>query len=59
MIARRVLVVIEGGYDLASLTYSVGATLSSLVGGTYRPEPASTGEIGMPTIVAARQLWEL
>ena len=57
--ARRVLVVLEGGYDLASLTYSVGATLSALVGGTYRPEPASTGEIGLPTIVAARQLWEL
>lgn len=57
--ARRVLVVLEGGYDLSALTYSVGATLSTLVGGAYRPETASTGEIGMPTIVAARQLWEL
>ncbi len=57
--ARRLLVVLEGGYDLSSLTYSVGATLSALVGGAYRPEPASTGEVGMPTIVAARQLWEL
>lgn len=56
--ARRVLVVLEGGYDLSALTYSVGTTLSALVGGAYRPEPASTGEIGMPTIVAARQLWE-
>jgi len=57
--ARRVLVVLEGGYDLSALTFSVGATLSALVGGAYRPETASTGEIGMPTIVAARQLWKL
>ncbi len=56
--ARRVLVVLEGGYDLSALTYSVGATLSALVGESYRPESASTGEIGMPTITAARQLWE-
>jgi acetoin utilization deacetylase AcuC-like enzyme len=57
--ARRVLVVLEGGYDLQSLTYSVGATLSTLLGGSYRPETASTGEVGMPTVTAARQLWEL
>ncbi|MEJ7799294.1 MAG: histone deacetylase [Ilumatobacter sp.] len=57
--ARRVLVVLEGGYDLQSITRSVGATLSSLTGGTYRPEPASNGEIGRPTVTAARQLWGL
>ncbi len=55
--AQRLLVVLEGGYDLESLTYSVGATLSALVGGSYRPEPPSNGEIGVPTITAARQLW--
>jgi acetoin utilization deacetylase AcuC-like enzyme len=57
--ARRVLVVLEGGYDLEALTYGVGATLSALVGEAFRPEPASGGEIGLPTVVAARQLWEL
>jgi acetoin utilization deacetylase AcuC-like enzyme len=57
--ARRLLVVLEGGYDLQALTRSVGATLSTLVGGAYRPEPASTGEIGMATVTAAKQLWEL
>jgi acetoin utilization deacetylase AcuC-like enzyme len=57
--ARRVVVVLEGGYDLEALTYGVGATLSALVGESYRPEPASTGEIGLPTVTAARQLWEL
>ena len=56
---RRVLVVLEGGYDLEALTYGVGATLSALVGDGYRPEPASSGEIGLPTVTAARQLWEL
>ena len=53
------VVVLEGGYDLDALTHSVGATLSALIGGAYRPEPASTGEVGMPTVTAAKQLWEL
>jgi acetoin utilization deacetylase AcuC-like enzyme len=57
--ARRVLVVLEGGYDLQALTRSVGATLSSLVGGAYRPETASTGEIGRATVDAAKRVWEL
>jgi acetoin utilization deacetylase AcuC-like enzyme len=57
--ARRVVVVLEGGYDAEALTFGVGATLSALLGGSYRPEPASTGEIGRPTVTAARQLWEL
>jgi acetoin utilization deacetylase AcuC-like enzyme len=57
--ARRVIVVLEGGYDLEAITWGVAATLSSLLGGTFRPEPASTGEIGIPTVTAARQLWDL
>jgi acetoin utilization deacetylase AcuC-like enzyme len=56
---RRVLAVLEGGYDLEALTYGVGATLSALVGESFRPESASTGEIGLPTVTAARQLWDL
>ena len=56
---RRTVVVLEGGYDLEALAYSTGATLSSLIGGNYRPEPVSTGEVGVPTIVAARQRWDL
>jgi len=56
---RRLLVVLEGGYDMEALTYSVGSTLSALVGQVYRPEPASMGEIGLPTVTAARQLWDL
>jgi acetoin utilization deacetylase AcuC-like enzyme len=57
--ARRVLVVLEGGYDLEALAYSTGSTLSALIGGNYRPEDGTTGEIGMPTVTAAKQLWDL
>ncbi|MEX2627702.1 MAG: hypothetical protein WD225_12520, partial [Ilumatobacteraceae bacterium] len=57
--AGRTLVVLEGGYSPRALTRSVGATLAALVGVAYRPEAASTGEVGLPTITAARQLWEL
>jgi acetoin utilization deacetylase AcuC-like enzyme len=56
---RHHVVVLEGGYDLQALTYSTGATLSALLDGAYRPEPASGGEMGRATITAAKQLWEL
>ena len=54
---RRVLVVLEGGYDLQALTRCAGSTLSALLGERYRPEGASCGTIGMPTVDAARKLW--
>ena len=58
--ARRLLVVLEGGYNLEALTYSSGATLSALLGQQYRPELASGGgDTGRPTVTAAKQLWEL
>jgi acetoin utilization deacetylase AcuC-like enzyme len=52
-------VVLEGGYDFEALSTSTGATLSALIGGSYRPEEASTGEVGLPTVIAARQRWDL
>jgi acetoin utilization deacetylase AcuC-like enzyme len=57
--ARRLVVVLEGGYNLEALTYSTGATLSALIGGSYRPEPVTNGDIGRRTISAARDLWQL
>jgi acetoin utilization deacetylase AcuC-like enzyme len=57
--ARRTVVVLEGGYDFEALSLSTGSTLSALVGASFRPEEASTGEVGLPTVVAARQRWEL
>jgi len=56
---RRLVVALEGGYDLDAVAMSTGSTLSALVGEDYRPEPASTGEVGLPTITAARQLWDV
>ncbi len=56
---RRTVVALEGGYDFEALTMSTGATLSALVGEHYRPEEATSGEIGEPVITAARQLWDL
>jgi len=55
----RTLVALEGGYDLEALTLSTGATLSALIGESYRPEAASSGEVGVPTIMAARERWQL
>ena len=57
--ARRLVVALEGGYDFDALSLSTGATLSALVGENFRPETASSGEVGAPVITAARQLWNL
>jgi acetoin utilization deacetylase AcuC-like enzyme len=56
---RRTVVVLEGGYDFDALSMSTGATLAALVGETYRPEAASSGDIGVPTVNAAKQHWGL
>ena len=56
---RRTVVVLEGGYDLDALRLSTGATLSAMIGGDFRPESASAGEVGVPTITVAKQRWEL
>jgi acetoin utilization deacetylase AcuC-like enzyme len=57
--ARRTVVALEGGYDFDALSMSTGATLAAMIGQSHRPEPASSGDIGLPTIAAARQRWEL
>ncbi|MFK8024121.1 MAG: histone deacetylase [Ilumatobacter sp.] len=56
---RRLVVALEGGYDFDALRMSTGATLSALAGEAYRPEHVSGGEVGLPTITAAKQLWDL
>jgi acetoin utilization deacetylase AcuC-like enzyme len=56
---RRTVVVLEGGYDFDALSMSTGATLAAMVGETYRPEAASTGDVGLPTVTAAKQRWAL
>jgi hypothetical protein len=38
---------------------STGAVLAAMIGEEHRPESASHGEIGLPTIAAAKQQWDL
>jgi acetoin utilization deacetylase AcuC-like enzyme len=42
----RLVLVLEGGYDLEALGMSVGASLSAVLGHRYRPEPSSSGGPG-------------
>jgi acetoin utilization deacetylase AcuC-like enzyme len=56
---QRTVVVLEGGYDFDALSTSTGATLAALIGEEFRPEEASSGEIGLPTVAAAKQHWDL
>ncbi|HLX89263.1 MAG TPA: histone deacetylase [Acidimicrobiales bacterium] len=51
----RLVVALEGGYHLDALRLSVGATLSAVLHGAYRPEPASTGGPGAAAVSAIRR----
>jgi len=50
----RLVLFLEGGYDLPALRHSVAATLSALVGGDVRPEPRSSGGPGTGVVDAVR-----
>jgi acetoin utilization deacetylase AcuC-like enzyme len=52
----RRLLFLEGGYDLGALANSVGSSLSRLVGGRFRPEPATSGGPGRSVVDAAQRL---
>jgi acetoin utilization deacetylase AcuC-like enzyme len=56
---QRTVVVLEGGYDFDALSTSTGATLAAMIGEGFRPEEPSSGEIGLPTVAAAKQRWDL
>jgi acetoin utilization deacetylase AcuC-like enzyme len=55
----RLVLFLEGGYDLDALTSSVGASLAAILDPErpYRPEPATAGGPGAAVIEAARSLW--
>jgi acetoin utilization deacetylase AcuC-like enzyme len=53
----RVVVVLEGGYDLAAISASTGAVLASLLGEDYRPEPATSGGPGRSAVDDAGQVF--
>jgi acetoin utilization deacetylase AcuC-like enzyme len=54
----RVVLFLEGGYDLQAVRHSVAATLSALVGGDVRPEPRSSGGPGAGVVDAVRSAHE-
>ena len=51
----RLVLFLEGGYDLEALTTSVGASLAALADVPYRPEPATSGGPGAKVVEAARE----
>jgi acetoin utilization deacetylase AcuC-like enzyme len=52
----RLVLVLEGGYDIEALGMSVGASLSALLGHRYRPERSTSGGPGLETLGRVRQL---
>jgi acetoin utilization deacetylase AcuC-like enzyme len=52
----RLVLFLEGGYDLDALTTSVGASLAALLDAPYRPEESTSGGPGSQVITAAREL---
>jgi acetoin utilization deacetylase AcuC-like enzyme len=53
--AGRLVVFLEGGYDLRALGESVAATVATLAGAPFDAEPGSTGGPGMDAVARARQ----
>ena len=54
----RLVLFLEGGYDLDALTTSVGASLAALLERPYRPEEATSGGPGGQVVEAARRQLE-
>ncbi len=48
--AGRLVVLLEGGYQLDAVASSTGASLAKLAGAAYRPEPATSGGPGHQVI---------
>jgi acetoin utilization deacetylase AcuC-like enzyme len=52
----RLVLFLEGGYDLAALRSSVGASLAALAEQRFRPEPATSGGPGAAVVEAAARM---
>src|ERR1035441_10057935 len=50
----RLVLFLEGGYDLGALRMSVAATLGALLGDTYQPEDSTCGGPGAEMVDQAR-----
>jgi acetoin utilization deacetylase AcuC-like enzyme len=57
LVARpgRVMVVLEGGYDMDAVSAGAGAVAAALLGEGYRPEPATSGGPGAHAVERVRQ----
>ncbi len=53
---RRVVAVLEGGYDLEAIRRSSAAVVGSLVGKSCRPEPSTSGGPGSDVVDSVRRL---
>jgi len=54
----RVVAYLEGGYDLAALRRSAGATVAALAGRAWMPEPMTSGGPGREAVAVAARLRE-
>jgi acetoin utilization deacetylase AcuC-like enzyme len=54
----RLVVFLEGGYDLTALRDSVAATVSTLEGAPVRPEAPTAGGPGAEEVGAVRRRWQ-
>jgi acetoin utilization deacetylase AcuC-like enzyme len=54
-VGRRIAV-LEGGYDLAALAASAGASVAALAGASFRPEAATSGGPGRANVDAVRRV---
>jgi acetoin utilization deacetylase AcuC-like enzyme len=54
----RLVLFLEGGYDLDALAASAGSALAALVDHPYRPEPPTSGGPGADVVSAAARLSE-
>jgi len=52
----RLLLVLEGGYDLAALRCAAGAAVAATLDVRYRPEAPTAGGPGVAAVAAARQV---
>ena len=50
----RLVLFLEGGYDLSALRFSVTAALGALLGADVRPEPPTAGGPGAELVARAR-----
>lgn len=57
LVPRRLVLFLEGGYDLDALRDSTAATVSTLAGRPVRAERSSAGGPGAAVVRAARELW--